>query len=455
MDQPNPEKLLEAAKVGVHAALKAGASEAEAFIVWVASSGVHIERGQVSGSTKRLDEGLGVRTVTGKAIGFAFSNKLTAAAVTGKRAAETAKSSSPDKNWRSLPKATKKPMDVAGTFDQDTASTRPEEASEMASSMLEASQEFDARVFPFEGTVSSLVGYKVVYNSYGLKGWDRGSFLECSLGTIARGNGYSTPICFEYDAKRVGKIDPVWVGVEAAKQAISSLNPTKIESSHQNVILTQPALSALFYHTIVNALKADFVQRDRSALKGKVGETIASNTLTIHDNAVLEGGLGTWRFDDEGVASQDTCLIERGVLRGYMYDHYTAAIEGKSSTGNGRRPSGVPYSVVPHVEPSNFVVSPGALDEGQILKEVGSGLLVGGLQGAHSSDAETGEFSAVATPAWRIENGQVAGAVRPPMIAGNVYGLIRNIVAVAKNVRQFDYLVAPWVAFSNVRVVGA
>jgi hypothetical protein len=78
-------------------------------------------------------------------------------------------------------------------------------------------------------------------------------------------------------------------------------------------------------------LKADYVQRNQSALKGKIGEKVASEVVTIYDDGLLEGGLRTWKFDGEGVPQQKTLIIERGVLRNFIYDNYTAKKEGRKA----------------------------------------------------------------------------------------------------------------------------
>ncbi|MDI6805563.1 MAG: metallopeptidase TldD-related protein [Candidatus Bathyarchaeia archaeon] len=138
-------------------------------------------------------------------------------------------------------------------------------------------------------------------------------------------------------------------------------------------------------------------------------------------------------------------------MRNFLYDNYTAKKEGKESTGNATRAG---YLSTPNVEATNFHMISGKKSPEELIGEVDDGLLVYSLQGAHSSNPASGEFSVVATPAWKIENGKIAYATRGTMLAGNIFQLLKNISELANNERKIGQLVAPWVLVENVRVIG-
>ena len=246
-------------------------------------------------------------------------------------------------------------------------------------------------------------------------------------------------------------IDPIWVGKEAAKLSVSALKTKPVETKSTTVILTQFALQDLFAHTLINAVRADSVQRDQSPLKGKIGEQIAADSLTIYDDGVFPGGLRTWTFDGEGVPHQRTAVIEKGVLKNFLYDNYSAQKDGKESTGNAGRAG---YLSTPSIDTTNFHIMPSKKTADQMLSKVDDGLLVYYLQGAHSSNPVSGEFSVVATPAWKIKKGEIADCSKGVMLAGNVFDLLKNISDVGSNERQMGQLIAPWVQVENVRVIG-
>jgi PmbA protein len=249
-------------------------------------------------------------------------------------------------------------------------------------------------------------------------------------------------------------IDSMAVGVEAARQAISSLGAKKMESGVFPIIFTQAAFSSLLYHTVINAVKADFVQRERSAFKDRIGEQVASELVTVTDNGLLDDGLLTGKFDGEGVPCQKTLVFEKGVLKNFLYDNYTANKAGTVSTGNSTRSGFAPYGSTPVLEASNFVFKEGNKKPEELVGEVKDGLIVYGVQGAHSSNPESGEFSVVATPVWKIENGSVANALRDVMLTGVFFDALKNISALGNNSRKLGQLVAPWIKVENVRVIG-
>jgi len=290
-----------------------------------------------------------------------------------------------------------------------------------------------------------------VANSNGIANFDHGTIVECSLATIGQQGSEVTPVCFEFNAERNYNIDPEWIGKEAARLAASALEAKKTETKSTNVIFTQFAFQELLYFTLINAVRADFVQRNQSAFKGKIGEKVASENVTIYDDGLFSGGLRTWKFDGEGVPQQKTPIIEKGVLRNFLYDNYTAKKEGKESTGNAARAG---YLSTPSLEATNFHFMPGNKSPEELISEVDDGLIVYYLQGAHSSNPASGEFSVVATPAWRIKNGEIAYATKGAMLAGNVFQLLKNISALADNERKIGQLVAPWVRIENVKVIG-
>ena len=447
------EEMISLAEVAVKYALKKGADEAEAFAYEGLTTTVAIERGQIAKSSRIIDRGLGIRTVFKKAVGFSYTNILTDKASVEEavlKSLKSAKASKPDKDWQGFP--SKKPFaEVKNVFDKMICELSPEELVKNASVMLEAAEKTDKRVFPIEGGVGASYLSRAVVNSNGVSSFDHGTLIECSLATVAQESGEVTPVCFEFNAERLYKIDPEWVGAEAARQAASALKARRVETKSMKVVFAHFALQQLLYYTLMEAIKADCVQRNQSALQGKIGEKVASDVVTVYDDGLLEGGLRTWKFDGEGVPQQKTPIIRKGVLEGFIYDNYSARREGKESTGNAFRAG---YPSTPKVEVTNFHIIPGEKSPEELIGEIDEGLLVYSLQGAHSSNPASGEFSVVATPAWKIEKGRITHAVKGAMLAGNVFDALKNISELANNERKIWQLVAPWVLIENVKVIG-
>ena len=453
MVQLKLEDLLSLAEKSVGLALRKGAAEAEAYAYQGFSTSAGIEHGQIVRSSRIADNGLGIRSVVDKAIGFAYTNIIenkNAIEDAVAKSVSAARASKPDVDWRGFP--VKKPFAaVKEGYDKRVVDLRAEDLVQFAGRMLSAAEATDKRALPVEGGAGASHLYAAIANSNGVAGADRATVAECSLATVGNDKGEVSPVCFEFSLERNCRIDPEGVGKEAARLAVSALKAKKVETQNMSVVFVQTALQELFAYTLINAVKADFVQRNQSAFKGKIGEKVASDCVTICDDGLLEGGLRTGKFDGEGVPQQKTPIIGKGVLRGFVYDNYTARKDGRESTGNASRAG---YLSTPGVEATNFHLASGGKSADELIREVNDGLIVYSLQGAHSSNPSSGEFSVVAAPAWKIDKGEISYAVKGAMLSGNVFDLLKNVTVLANNERKTGVLVAPWVLVENVKLVG-
>jgi PmbA protein len=447
------DQMLHLAENAVKIALKKGAAEAEAYVYEGQATNVGIERGQITKSNRIIDRGVGIRVSVNTAVGFAYTNiieRQNAIEDTILKALSAARASKPDQDWNGFPE--KKPYAAAEkTYDRKILELHSENLVDIASSMLDAAVSVNKRVFPIEGGAGAAYIASAIANSKGISAFDRGTIMECSLAVVAKEKTKVTPVCFEFNAERAYDVDPAWVGKEAARLAVSALKTKRIKTETTKLILTQFALQELLYFTLINAVKADNVQRNQSPFKGRIGEKVASENVTIYDDGLFPGGLRSWAFDGEGASHQKTALIEEGFLRGFLYDNYAAKKEGLESTGNASRAG---YLSTPSIEATNFNITPGNKTPDELMSEVDDGLLIHYLQGAHSSNPVSGEFSVVATPAWKIRKGEIAHSTRGVMLAGNIFEALKNVSVIADNERKIGQLITPWILVENVKVIG-
>ena len=425
----------------------------EAYAYEGQTTNVGIERGQINKSNRIIDRGLGVRISINKTMGFAYTNILDSRKAiedTVLRSLSAAKASKPDKEWNGFPEK-KSYSSTEKTFDRKVLDLRAEDLVEMTSNMLDAAVAVNKRVFPVEGGAGAACISNAIANSNGISAFEKGTIVECSLAAVAKEKTKVTPVCFEFNAERTCNVDPFWVGKEAARLAVSALNTKRIKTKNTKLIFTPFALQELLYFTLINALKADNVQRNQSPFKDRIDELVASEDVTISDEGLFPSGLRTWMFDGEGTPHQRTALIDKGILRGFLYDNYTAKKEGVESTGNASRAG---YLSTPSIEATNFHINPGNLTQDELLSEMRDGLLIYYLQGSHSSNPVSGEFSVVATPAWKVEKGEVSYSTRGVMLAGNIFDVLKTVNKVANNERKIGMLITPWIQVENVRVIG-
>ncbi|HDQ98717.1 MAG TPA: TldD/PmbA family protein [candidate division WOR-3 bacterium] len=164
-----------------------------------------------------------------------------------------------------------------------------------------------------------------------------------------------------------------------------------------------------------------------SPLREKVGEQVLSPLLTLTDAPLDDTWPGARSFDDEGTPCMNRALFERGVLRGFYTDRYYAWKLGTRPTGNGWR-SGITSRPSPDL--GHLRIEPGRHSLAELLKEMGTGVIVAGVLGAHSGNILNGDYSIGLSPGLWVENGEIAGHVKDAMVAGNVYEDLKRVVAV-------------------------
>jgi len=445
--------LISLAENAVKSALKLGAAEAEVYVYDGQATNIGIELGQIIKTDRIIDHGLGIRVTLNKAVGFAYTNLIgdpQAIENAATQALSAAKASRPDPDWHGFPQ--NKPYNtIQGTFDQKIVDLSPEDLVKITATMIDAAGEVDQRIFPIAGGVGSGYAANAIANSNDLVAFDQGTITECSLATLAKDENATTPVCFEFNASRNYNLNPSWVGKEAAKLALLALKPKPVPTQTSTVILTQLALQDLFAYTLMAAIKADNVQRNQSPFKDKIGTQVASENLSICDDGLYPGGLRTSIFDGEGVPQQKTPIIEKGILQNFIYDNYSAKKVNKESTGNAARAE---YLSTPSISTSNLRILPGNKTSQQLLTEVQEGFIIFYLQGAHSSNPISGEFSVVANPCWKIKNGEITHPCNAIMLAGNIFELLKNITLIGANERQVGSMIAPWILVEGMKIIG-
>ncbi len=185
-----------------------------------------------------------------------------------------------------------------------------------------------------------------------------------------------------------------------------------------------------------------------SFLTESLGKRIAPDSLTIRDDGVMPKGLGSRPFDGEGVPTASKTIVENGVLKGFLYDSYTARKVNGESTGNASRS----YASTPHIAPLNFFVSPGTQSPGEILHDVQEGFLVTGMIG-FGVDTVTGQFSRGASGLW-IRNGEPAYSVHEVTVASTMQEMLQNIEAIGNDLEFMGSVSCPTLRLKEMTVSG-
>ncbi len=449
---------IELCKKAVAAAQEAGAKEAEALVFGDRTVNVDIERGEIKTNSDLEDIGIAVRAIIDGKIGFAYTNVLSREEVekTAKQAAAASLASMKDENWRQFAESREYPV-VQKTFDRRILEVASDKVVDLCLQMIASGAEVDKTVLAAFGGAQVSSQNLACVNSNGVEVEDQGTFIACGLAAMARSETQVSPMCFDFKVSRTYDIDPSWVGKEAARLAVQSLNVGKAEAGKFPVLLDPFAFQEILTYTLVQSAKGDTVYRGRSKLKGKVGTQIAAESFSLYDDGTLEGGMYSGKTDFEGVPRQKTPIIEKGTLRGFIYDNYWARLAQEESTGNAGRGGGAlnlpAYCMVPSINPTNIRLVEGTASEDELVREVKDGYYVRSVQGAHQSNPDTGDFSVAITPAWRIMKGEIQHAVKGAMISGNIYDLLNKVQLIGKEARQVGNFIAPKVVVTELNVV--
>ncbi len=446
----NEDEALSICEFVVSKGLSKGATEVEAYLTFSRVSGAYVENNRLHLVSESHDFGIGIRVAKGKKVGFSFTNKLDNDSLINAidKALDSAESVPEDRYWRGFPGGPFTYASPSGTYSERIASKGVKEAVELTKSMTEYALS-DRRVTVVEAATVFSEGLVAIVNSHNVKGIDRWTVTYMFMAAVANEGGYTTPIVEEWWGSRLSEGDPHRIASSVVKKALLALKPIKVDLGKYYVIFEPEALTSLLDYTLKPALRGDNVVRGRSPLKGKEGEEVTSKEITIVDDGLAPGGLATSKFDGEGIPKRRTELIVKGVLKGFIYDTYWGRRAEKASTGNAVRGS---YESQPRVGFSNFIILNGSESIESHLNSVDKALLVHELQGAHSSNPETGEFSVVGVPTWLVSKGELK-AVKGVMLVGNVWDIMKKVGFVSKERKIFSSNFIPWIGFKDVRVV--
>jgi PmbA protein len=429
---------------------KRNVEQAEAFYDSERELSIEVREGQVENLKVAKDAGLGIRVIQNGRLGYAYTTELTwgKMANTLDIALANAKAASED-SYYTLPEPALSYPEL-DLYDPQLDEVSLEEKIEMARQIERSGRSFDPLVCLTEQISYQEVNYEIaIANSKGVSLTSRGAFCGGVAAFVAGKDGdQQTGFSVEF-VRRLKELDPDALGKEAARKAVRMIGAQRLSTKRVPVVM-DPYVVSSFLAMLASALSAEAVQKGRSLFAGKTGERVASMLVTIVDDGAKPGGIASAPFDGEGVPTQKTVLVDSGVLQGFLYNSYTAAKDGVSSTGNAARGS---FQSPPQLGSTNFYIAPGKRSQDAIIKETGEGFYLTEVMGMHTANPISGDFSLGAAGIW-IHNGELTTPVRGMVIAGNILELLAGVDAVGSDLRFFAGRGAPTVRVANLTVSG-
>jgi TldD protein len=414
---------VDAARV-LRQALARGGEFADIFAQESANAVIEIEDGRVEKLVQGLRSGAGVRVIHGGRTSYSYTDvisdqsllecsSIAAAAVKGGRGRRVKAGDGWDR--RSLP------------VRSDPARVGVEEKLKLLWKAERAARKTDRRIRQVKVIYGDGARRIAVANSRGILAADRVTRIifyviavaadkdHIQVGHESRGGTTGMEMFEGFDVEEVASL--------AAKRAVANLSARPAPAGTMTVVLAAEAGGTMIHEAVGHGLEADLAEEGLSVYKDRVGKKIASPLITVLDDATIPGKRGSFSIDDEGTPAQRTVLVEKGVLKGYMYDLRLAMKTGKQSTGNGRRES---YGSPPIVRMTNTMIAPGDTPPQDIIRSVERGLLVRRMGGGEVNTVN-GDFVFEVEEGHLIEKGRVGPPVRGATLTGNGPSVLKRI----------------------------
>ena len=429
-----------------------GASEADVLVAEGDSASVQVRLSTVDRLTKAREKSLGLRVFFGKRSASASTSDFSKDSLV-RLVADTcalAKAVAEDET-SGLPEAKFMAQDQPDLDLYDSTTLTIEEEIAFARRTEEAALSADPRVTNSEGADCSAVhGTVLLANTHGFLGVHRSSSFSLSVSPIAtdpNGGGMQRDSWYTVKRKFSQLDNPESVGKEAARRTVRRLGAKKISTRRVPVVFDQETADSLLGH-LASAASGYSLYKGASFLYGQLGKRLAPEFVTIYDDGMLPGGLGSRPFDGEGLPTRKTAVIEKGVLTSYLLDTYSGRKMGMASTGNASR--GVGDN--PSAGPTNFYLLPGFSTPNELIGTVREGLYVTELIG-FGVNMVTGDYSRGAVGFW-IKNGEFAYPVEEVTIAGNLKRMFADIEMIGNDLEFRGRIASPTIKIGEMMVAG-
>src|SRR5580700_105336 len=424
---PSPDRLYFFQKFGLTErqlerclgeALSAGGDYADLYFESVTATSLGVDEQNVKSASQGTSAGCGIRVLSGERTGYAYTDNLSPDRLL--HAARTAAliASGPSKQtvqgFTETRTADLYPVPLGG-FDLDLAARL-----ELILRVDRAARAYDNRVVQVRASYSEELRRILIAASDGAFASDTQPLCRLNAFVIAKDGAVTTKGSAGCGGRSgleqfIGSKSPETLAREAARGAILQLGAVAAPAGEMEVVLGPGWPGILLHEAVGHGLEADFNRKKTSAFTGLIGQSVASSKVTVVDNGTIAGRRGSLNVDDEGSPTQETVLIENGILKGYLSDKLSARLMNMPHTGNGRRES---YQQIPMPRMTNTYMLSGEDAPEDIIRSVKRGLYAVNFGGG-SVDITSGKFVFSASEAYLIEDGKITAPVRDATLIGN------------------------------------
>ena len=409
--------------------------DADLYFQYTRSEGWSLEEGIVKTGSFSIDQGVGVRAVSGEKTAFAYSDDISEASLLD--AARTVRSISAATQTgraRVAPKkiATSRSLypgiDPIATLDSTAKVQLLEKVEQLARAK-------DPRVAQVMAGMASEYDVVLVARADGTLAADVRPLVRLSVTVIAEQGGRREVGSTDGDDRfGLAYFDDAQINQyvdEAVNAALVNLESRPAPAGEMTVVLGPGWPGVLFHEAVGHGLEGDFNRKGSSAFSGRIGQRVAAKGVTVLDDGTIADRRGSLNVDDEGHASQRNVLIEDGILKGYIQDSLNARLMGVAPTGNGRRES---YAHIPMPRMTNTYMLGGDKDPQEIVASIKKGLYATNFGGGQV-DITSGKFVFSASEAYWVENGKILYPVKGATIVGSGPESLKKISMIGNDMR--------------------
>jgi TldD protein len=406
-------------------AISSGGEYAEIFVENKKPTLIHLEDSKIEKVISGVDYGLGIRLIYDGRTAYAYSNDLSEESLLN-AASEVSKAVSKKATDSIIDLKTKSPS-VSFDIRLFPENVPVEKKISLVRKADNVARGYDSRIRQVSVIYNDFIQKVQIATTEGTIAEDERIHTLSVIQVVASDNGI-VQTGYESIGGSLGfelfdEIDTEELSLKAAKRAIMMLTARRAPGRRMPVVISSEAGGTMIHEAIGHGLEADLVQQGLSIYSKKMGQEIASSLVTVIDDSTIQKKRGSFRFDDEGMPSQHTVLLEKGILKSYMYDKLTAIKDGVLSTGNGRRQS---YQYRPIPRMTNTFIAPGDAPPEKIINSVDYGLFVKKMGGGQVNTI-TGDFVFDVQEGYLIKKGLVEEAVRGATLAGNGPEVLKSI----------------------------
>ena len=406
---------------------------ADLYFQYSRSESWGLEEGQVKSGHFSIDQGVGVRAVSGEKTAFAYSDDITLSAI--QEAAKATKAIASSGGEQSVGNIIKRQASQLYLPQDPIASLTADAKVKLLERLESYARKIDPRISQVTASIAGEYEVVMVARFDGVMAADVRPLVRLSINVIAESNGRRE----QGSSGGGGRFDYSYFTDEvlqdyaqkAVHQAIINLDARPAPAGSMTVVLGAGWPGILLHEAIGHGLEGDFNRKGSSAFSNMIGQQVAARGITIVDDGTLSNRRGSMNMDDEGNPSKRTVLIEDGILRGYIQDTLNARLMNMSITGNARRES---YAHIPMPRMTNTYMLNGTMPPEEIIQSVKKGLYAANFGGGQV-DITSGKFVFSAAEAYMIEDGKITYPVKGATLIGNGPDVLKRVSMIGNDMQ--------------------